>query len=906
MAENSDLGTLYYDVEADLSDAVNSTSELDKSIKKTEASLKKGESAIKRTGTAATGAAVKMKPLSASIQGLGRATQGTAALMMRFIPILAGLAAVQSAGQIIQLANAWQELQNKLRLVTSSQDELNTAMDSIYKIAQKTNQAIDPVATTYQRFAQNAEALGLSQKDIAEVTETVAKAIAISGASAAAAEASLTQFGQALASGVLRGDEFNSVMEQTPGLAMAIAEGMGVPLGALRALAADGKITADILVQALKRAGDSVEQQFNTRVVTAGQAWQNMQNSVQRAVGEFDQATGVSTTLAQGILRMSEALDSVDFAGFARELDAVQATVDSVVEVATGAIQSVADVVSEMGTLIQRDLTEVFGDFFDFLPDASDTAASAVGRSFEDMYLSSAKEIDKISEVFTGTVGGIQGIFSALSTNIPILFSKAWSKVLSGAASFVNSLSDLVSGPLEKLGIGGLGHVSWGGGGGGTAEIVSIGDAWSTAYAKASKGAGAYDAAVRKIGDAAIWRAQKEDIDAAANAADKASKKLKPLELGAGTGKGKGKKGGGKGKAAGKSEEAKAAESDAAAIAKLRQEVALAALAGQDLAEAKAANQLSKFATPEQVETAKALGAELERLNKLQAERKKFGDDPEKHIVGDVQPLTGGMFDEQFERYQAEAEAEQKRYEESQKRLETALQLRLITQEKYAELESQIKETHAKRDEQIQRAQLDMLFQQGEASFGALADVLKDSQGEQSSAYKAMFAVSKGFAIAQAALSMGVAMGRAWELPWPANLAALGVAVTNMAAIASNIRSVGATFGGGKMYGGGVDSGKMYRVNEGGAPELLNMSNGQQYMIPNGRGEVVSNKDAQGNPKGMNVSINLQEDAQRAGTYEQSGTDDDRIINVFVANIRSGGRADQAMRQTYDVARKGR
>ncbi|MBN6345382.1 tape measure protein, partial [Escherichia coli] len=126
----------------------------------------------------------------------------------------------------------------------------------VYDIAQRTYQSLDATAQVYQRFADNADRLGLSQQKVAELTETVSKAVAISGASATAAQAALTQFGQALASGQLRGEELNSVMEQTPALAKAIADGMGVSVGELRKKAQDGEMTIEKVIQALERAAD--------------------------------------------------------------------------------------------------------------------------------------------------------------------------------------------------------------------------------------------------------------------------------------------------------------------------------------------------------------------------------------------------------------------------------------------------------------------------------------------------------------------------------------------------------------------------------------------------------------------------------------------------------------------------
>ncbi|TNH02199.1 tape measure protein [Testudinibacter sp. TR-2022] len=119
---------------------------------------------------------------------------------------------------LIQYADAYTEMSNRMKLVTSSSVESARAMQAVFDISARTSQAVSATAQVYQRFAQNAQQLGISQGQVAALTDTVSKAVAISGASAASAEAALTQFGQALASGVFRGDEFNAVMEQTPEL----------------------------------------------------------------------------------------------------------------------------------------------------------------------------------------------------------------------------------------------------------------------------------------------------------------------------------------------------------------------------------------------------------------------------------------------------------------------------------------------------------------------------------------------------------------------------------------------------------------------------------------------------------------------------------------------------------------
>ena len=207
-----------------------------------------------------------------------------------------------AGGRIAQLKNyadSYTEIQNKLRLVESASINSARGLESVFDISLKTNQSIQATSGVYQRFAQNAEALKISQAQVASLTETVSKAVAISGASAESAQAALMQFGQALGSGVFRGDEFNSVMEQTPGLAKAIADGLGVTTGELRNMAKEGELTTDVLIPALERAKSSVDSQFGSRILTISAALENLSTATVKWVGETDNAIGVSRTAAE-------------------------------------------------------------------------------------------------------------------------------------------------------------------------------------------------------------------------------------------------------------------------------------------------------------------------------------------------------------------------------------------------------------------------------------------------------------------------------------------------------------------------------------------------------------------------------------------------------------------------------
>ncbi|SEQ72862.1 tape measure protein, partial [Basfia succiniciproducens] len=211
---------------------------------------------------------------------------------------------------LTKYADGYTEIANKLRLVESAGIDGAKGLQSIFDISMQTNQSVQATSDVYQRFAQNAKQLGISQAQVASLTDTVSKAVAISGASAASAQAALMQFGQSLASGVFRGQEFNSVMEQTPGLAQAIARGLNVTTGELRALANDGKLTMDVLIPALEAAKASVDEQFSTRVLTVSAAFENLKTSTTKWIGELDQATGSSAAFANSIGFVADHLTS--------------------------------------------------------------------------------------------------------------------------------------------------------------------------------------------------------------------------------------------------------------------------------------------------------------------------------------------------------------------------------------------------------------------------------------------------------------------------------------------------------------------------------------------------------------------------------------------------------------------
>lgn len=252
---------------------------------------------------------------SGSLGGLTQAG-GKAASAMKSLAVTLG--AAFGVREVMQAAEAYTTISNRLSLVTKSSDELYAAQSDLFEIAQRTRSPLEATAEVYQRLAQNAGSLGLSLSEVGDTTETINKLMVISGTSAQSAEAALTQLGQAFASGTLRGEELNSVMEQAPALAMAIADGMGVTVGELRKLGEQGKITSAAVIDALNQQGAAVDEQFARMAPTIAGATTTIKNSFIEIVGKMDQTVGASSAVAEALMGLSEAMDNSVFTEFTR------------------------------------------------------------------------------------------------------------------------------------------------------------------------------------------------------------------------------------------------------------------------------------------------------------------------------------------------------------------------------------------------------------------------------------------------------------------------------------------------------------------------------------------------------------------------------------------------------------
>ena len=155
--------------------------------------------------------------------------------------------------QIIALTDQYTKFTAQLKLATNGAREYAVAMDDVRRISNAAQAEIGATGVLYARITNATRELGASQKAVANITETVTLALKASGATSAESTSAMLQLSQAFASGKLRGEEFNAVNEAAPRLMKALAEGMGVPIGALKEMATEGKITTEVMANALPR-----------------------------------------------------------------------------------------------------------------------------------------------------------------------------------------------------------------------------------------------------------------------------------------------------------------------------------------------------------------------------------------------------------------------------------------------------------------------------------------------------------------------------------------------------------------------------------------------------------------------------------------------------------------------------
>ena len=220
-----------------------------------------------------------------------------------FRTLIFGAGVERFAAGIVNGIDALTNLENKIKVTLKANEDLGFTMSRVLAIANQTRTGIGDIATVYSRTARSVEILGVSQSATLEFTKILNQAIKVGGSTSEEASNSMIQLSQGLASGALKGDELRSVLEGLPVVSKLIADSMGVTVGQLRQLGAEGKITADKVFVAILKGGEDMEKQFAKMQPTFEQSWEVFQNTWMMGLKMFQPLVEGTTKVLTGLIK---------------------------------------------------------------------------------------------------------------------------------------------------------------------------------------------------------------------------------------------------------------------------------------------------------------------------------------------------------------------------------------------------------------------------------------------------------------------------------------------------------------------------------------------------------------------------------------------------------------------------
>ena len=245
-----------------------------------------------------------------TVNRLGRSFGGLSSASGILRNALAGVVASLGVREIIQYSDSWKSVENQLKQVTGSTAELQAIQTKLVSVANETRSSFAATGNLYARLARSTTDLNLTSSDLVDLTTTINQSFAASGATATEAAAAITQLSQGFAAGALRGDEFNSVSEQAPAIMRAIADSLNMTIGELREFAAQGGITAEIVVTALSGAADKIASDFSKMSVTLNQSLTVAQNNLTQFIGESESLSTAVESAGDSIVKLSENIET--------------------------------------------------------------------------------------------------------------------------------------------------------------------------------------------------------------------------------------------------------------------------------------------------------------------------------------------------------------------------------------------------------------------------------------------------------------------------------------------------------------------------------------------------------------------------------------------------------------------
>jgi len=330
-----------------------------------QAEVNKANTSLENTDTAAQTAQ----------KGIGALKTGYTAL----IGVMGGIGIGLGIRELAQAADSYTNLSARINIATSEGGNFTQAMAGVHQVSLMTNTSLDATAGLFTKVNDVGKQMGMTQQQSLDLVKTINMAIQTGGGDAATSEAAIVQLTQALQSGVLRGDEFNSIMEQAPGISKALAQSLGVTTGELRKMAENGELSAEKVIKALQSQSTAIEADYAKFPTTISNALQRIATQWQILIGTMDQANGASATVAQWLVTLADNMDVIEtilkdigegFIWVGDQLKKIDsATIEALKEALSTAYETVKSMASTLGTGIGNtvdQLNTLLGAMFNF------------------------------------------------------------------------------------------------------------------------------------------------------------------------------------------------------------------------------------------------------------------------------------------------------------------------------------------------------------------------------------------------------------------------------------------------------------------------------------------------------------------------------------------------------------
>lgn len=253
----------------------------------------------------------RLNRMDSSFNRTSQSVNNTERSMQSLSKVAAALTGYLSASMVASYSEVWTELNNKLSNSVRASESLIDVTQRVFDISQATRSSLDATATLYARLERGTREYNTSAADLAKLTSIINQGFIVSGATAQEAENAIIQLSQGIASGVLRGEEFNSVAEQGSRLMVALADSLGVGIGQLRKMAAEGKLTTDVVVKGLLSQGDAIGKEFAKTTRTMSQAFQEAGNNLTKFLGENTTIKSTVSAFSDAVITISKNLDEL-------------------------------------------------------------------------------------------------------------------------------------------------------------------------------------------------------------------------------------------------------------------------------------------------------------------------------------------------------------------------------------------------------------------------------------------------------------------------------------------------------------------------------------------------------------------------------------------------------------------